>query len=95
MKNKGNIFNLLVQCLEKYSSTVGQLAHGLAWSEQTRAATDQRRDGRWGSRRTGSNRRRRASCSFPRTPDADGTGSGSLLDSVLSTLLLLDILDLN
>ena len=29
------------------------------------------------------------------TPDVDGTGSGSLLDSVLSTLLLLDILDLN
>ena len=29
------------------------------------------------------------------TPDVDGTGSGSLLGSVLSTLLLLDILDLN
>ena len=29
------------------------------------------------------------------TPDVDGTGSGSLLDSVLSTLLLLDILDSN
>ena len=28
------------------------------------------------------------------TPDVDGTGSGSLLDSILSALLLWDILNL-
>ena len=29
----------------------------------------------------------RASCDFTHTPDLDGKGSGSLLDSILSTVL--------
>ena len=45
MKNKGNIFNLLVQCLEKYSTIAGILR--LALSEQERRASDRRREKRW------------------------------------------------
>ena len=67
-QNKDNIFNLTVQYLEKYSSTVQQLAHGLASSEQARCVTGGGRRGeRWESWRIVSNRRQRASCNFMHT----------------------------
>ena len=49
IKNKENIFNLTVQYLEKYSSTVQQLAYRgwLALSEQAIRVTDWRRERRW------------------------------------------------
>ena len=61
---------------------------GLASREQARSITDWRRERQWemveleGSSAIGDGGQ--AVASFP--PDADGTGSGSLLDSVLATL---------
>ena len=62
---------------------------GSAISEQARRVTNWRRerDGRWQSWRVISNRRWRARASISPTSDVDGAGSGSLLDSILSTLL--------
>ena len=45
IKKKTNIFNLTVQCLEKYSIRAG--IQGLALSEQARRVTAWRRERRW------------------------------------------------
>ena len=77
-------FNLTVQDLEKASRAVSRLAHGLAPSEEAGRVTGgagrvgDGRAGGWSAMGTGA-------CS-PRAC-ADDAGSGSLLDSVLSTLL--------
>ena len=50
-KNKENIFNLTVQYLENFSSTLQQLAYqgeqARTSSEQARRVTDWRRERRW------------------------------------------------
>ena len=64
---KENIFNLIIQYLEKYSSTVQQLAYrGWLWENRQEKLLPggQRGSGRWWGRRIVSNRRWRASCNF-------------------------------
>ena len=82
-----NISNLAVQYLQESSSTVQQLA----LSERARRATARRREGGGRqSHRVIRIRRRRVSCgghSCLTHMAFDGTGAGSLLNSVLSTVL--------
>ena len=68
-----------VQCLEKYSGRVQQLAQGLASGEQGRRVTDSRRERRWEvvELKGGQNGRRRASCTLV-TPDAAGLHGASV-----------------
>ena len=65
-KIKENIFNLTVQYLEKYSSTVQQLALGAGSNEQARRVTDWRRErrGEMVELQDHQQRRQRASCNF-------------------------------
>ena len=80
---------LILQYLEKYSSTIQELArgdwHGVNKQESYRLEEGEE-TGDGGAERsspTGDGRQ----AVIPLTPDADGTGSGSLLDSILSILL--------
>ena len=78
---------LILQYLEKYSSTIQQLAHG-DWHGVNKQESYRLEEGE----ETGDGRAERSSPTgdgrqavIPLTADADGTGSGSLLDSILSS----------
>ena len=81
---------MTVQCLEKYSSTVQQAAgiQALALSEQQEKLLIGGGGGGGRSRAEGpSATGGGGQAAFSLSPDIDGTGSGSLLDSILFTLL--------
>ena len=79
----------MVQYLEKFSTTTGMWR--LASSDQARRVTDWRslEEGEevGDSRAEGSTICDRGQAAISLTLDVDGTGSGSLLDSILSPLL--------
>lgn len=84
-KNRENVFHLTVQDLEKYNGTAGIRG----WHQVNRQGellTGGGRGGRWWSRRIVSNRRWRGTA-ISLMPDVEGTGSDSLLSSMLPTLL--------
>ena len=88
--NKGNVLNLTVQDLEKCSSAVQQLAprcwHRVNRQEEELLTGGGREGGRWESEGL-SAIGDRGQDAILLTSDADSTGSGSLLDSILCTFL--------
>ena len=75
-----------MQYLEQYITTAG--TQGLALSEQARRVPDGRREMKWEMVELKDRQKRRlGEAATSLTPDVDGPGSGSLLDSILSTLL--------
>ena len=80
------MFNLTIQCLGKYSTTAG--IQGLALSEQAGSVIDKQgeevEDGRT---KKSSTKGDGGQAAISLTPGIRGTGSGSLLDSILYNLL--------